>query len=172
MRLQYLYKSKDYKAFGSEQGLVNKFDNFAKTKKMSTIRISVFLAVMIFSSGRIFGQEEPASHSDPWPEITDALGSGDAKSLALHFDTMVDLGLPEKDDSYSKSQGEIIMRDFFKKCPAESFKVVKKGDISKSACFAICHYKTKDMDYQVSLHLQLKDEEYLITKIKFEKQDF
>jgi hypothetical protein len=138
---------------------------------MSTIRINIFAVVLFISCSAVMGQEESTAISDPWPEITDALASGDARSLAHHFSSMVDLGLPEKDDTYSKSQGEIIMRDFFKKCPAESFNVVKKGKISENSHFAICSYRTKDKSYQVSVHLQAEKQTFLITKIKFENQE-
>lgn len=117
------------------------------------------------------GQDKMERQDDPWPEeIMKALGAGDAGSLASHFSSTVDLGLPEKEDSYSKSQGELIMRDFFKKCPPESFEVLQKGDISGTTLFAICDYITADEKYQVSVYLNKEKDKYLITRIKFEKK--
>ena len=137
---------------------------------MYLIRNIHLLALLLLLPILSAGQEKKESGDDPWPAITKALASGDAGSLASHFSSMVDLGLPEKDNSYSKSQGEIIMRDFFKKCPPDSFEVLQKGEIGGSVLFAICNYVTENEKYQVSVHLSREKDKYLISKIKFEKK--
>jgi hypothetical protein len=138
---------------------------------MFGIRNIMLIPLLLMSIFAAFSQEEKNNANLPWPEITEALGTGNAKSLARHFSNMVDLGLPQKDDSYSKSQGEIIMGDFFEKCPAQTFEVIQKGEISHKSHFAICKYHTAKTKYRVSIHLQFEDQAYLISKIKFEKQE-
>ena len=39
--------------------------------------------------------------------------SGNISQLSRFLDTRVDISLPEKSDTYSKSQAEMIIRDFF-----------------------------------------------------------
>jgi hypothetical protein len=133
----------------------------------------IFLAVIIsFTPFLIQGQDEADREKGPWEDVIAAMEKGDARALAENFSTMVDLGLPEKDDSYSKSQGEIIMRDFFRKCPPQSFDVIRTGKISEASLFAICNYIGGKGSYQVSIHLAKENGTYLITRIKFEKDAF
>ena len=108
---------------------------------------------------------------DLFQDIAVALRSGDAESLASHFNSLVDLGLPEKDNAYSKSQGEIVMRDFFKKYPPDSFEVIQTGRTSETLHFAIGQYRTGRKKYQVSIYMQQEDNSYKITKIKFENTE-
>lgn len=115
------------------------------------------------------GQEQAAG-VDPWPDITEAFASGNARELAESFSSMVDLGLPEGDNSYSKSQGEIVMRDFFKKTPPDGFEVKQTGKTSEKSHFAICQYESSGKNYQVSIYVKQELGVFLITRIKFEKQ--
>ena len=46
-------------------------------------------------------------------DIAVAMRSGNAGQLSRYLDTRVDISLPEKSDTYSKSQAEMIIRDFF-----------------------------------------------------------
>ncbi|HLF46791.1 MAG TPA: DUF4783 domain-containing protein, partial [Chitinophagaceae bacterium] len=46
-------------------------------------------------------------------EVISALKSGNAAGLAKYFDNYVDITMPEKSNNYSKSQAEIILKDFF-----------------------------------------------------------
>jgi hypothetical protein len=46
-------------------------------------------------------------------EVVSAMRSGNANLLSKYFDERVDISLPGKNDNYSKSQGELILKDFF-----------------------------------------------------------
>lgn len=142
-----------------------------KTNYMTISRKICFIFLFSSLAFTVMGQDDVTVGGDPWPDITESFSAGDATTLATYFSSMVDLGLPEKDNSYSKSQGEIVMRDFFKKCPPESFVVIQKGKTSETAHYAICHYKTSAKKYQVSIYLKQEDHAFLITKIKFDNQD-
>ena len=48
-------------------------------------------------------------------EVVGALKSGNATELAKYLDDNVELTLPEKSDSYSKAQAQVIIKDFFSK---------------------------------------------------------
>jgi len=137
---------------------------------MARIRRSVFLFLVMFLAGSGLGQEKVSAVADPWPGITAAIRDGNARSLASSFNNMVDLGLPDADNSYSKSQGEIVMRDFFRKTPPEKFEVNQTGKTNDKSHFAICQYESSGKKYQVSIFLVREANAYYITKIKFEKQ--
>jgi mRNA-degrading endonuclease RelE of RelBE toxin-antitoxin system len=137
---------------------------------MLIIRPLTVLIFFFFQIPQGEAQQDGQPPSDPWQEITKAFAEGDASLLADYFNTMVDLGLPEKDNSYSKSQGEIVMKDFFKKSPPESFEILQKGKTTESSHHAICRYKSGDEVFRVSVFLQHEKDTFLITRIRFEKQ--
>ena len=61
-------------------------------------------------------------------EVVFALKNNNASQVALYFDNTVDITLPEKSNSYSKSQAEVILRDFLSNNPVKSFEKIHKGD--------------------------------------------
>ncbi|MBS1659861.1 MAG: DUF4783 domain-containing protein, partial [Bacteroidetes bacterium] len=56
-------------------------------------------------------------------EITFAMRAGNANQLSRYLDTRVDISLPEKSDTYSKIQAEMIIRDFFSTNGVQNFLV-------------------------------------------------
>src|SRR5579871_2012026 len=61
-------------------------------------------------------------------EITDAIRGGNAGQLSRYLDNRVDICLPDKSDTYSKIQAEMIIRDFFStNGGVQSFLVKRQG---------------------------------------------
>ena len=46
-------------------------------------------------------------------EIVNAIKSGNSAEVSKYFDNTVEITLPEKSNSYSKSQAELVLHDFF-----------------------------------------------------------
>jgi Domain of unknown function (DUF4783) len=46
-------------------------------------------------------------------EVVAALKNGDATAVARHFDNTVEITIPDKSNNYSKSQAEMVLKDFF-----------------------------------------------------------
>ena len=46
-------------------------------------------------------------------EVINAIKTGNAAQLSSYFDDNVELTLPDKSDSYSKAQAQLIVKDFF-----------------------------------------------------------
>src|SRR5687767_11704013 len=46
-------------------------------------------------------------------EVVSAIKVGDAQKMSKYFDSMVDITLKDRSHSYSRSQAEMILRDFF-----------------------------------------------------------
>jgi len=120
----------------------------------------------------LLGLSVPASiaQADPTDQIAQALQQSDAGSLAAYFNETVDLGLPDNDNSYSASQGEMIMKDFFRKYPPESFSIIQKGTTDPDSRFAIGTYKTGSKEFRVYIQLRKEKSDYRIHKIKFEEK--
>ena len=61
-------------------------------------------------------------------DVVAAIRGGNASQLSKYFDSRVDLSLPGKSDNYSKSQAEMILKDFFANNNVKNFIVKHKGE--------------------------------------------
>lgn len=113
---------------------------------------------------------EGVAQEDPFESIIKAFQKADAVSLSSSFNATVELLLPENENTYSSVQGEMIMKDFFKKYPPDSFTEIQKGNIDQASRFAICNYVTGNTQYQVYINLRKETDRFLIQKIKFEEK--
>jgi hypothetical protein len=107
---------------------------------------------------------------DPLDAVIKTIQDADAKSLSAFFNATVELQLPDHENTYSVSQGEMIMKDFFKKFPLDSFSIVQKGNTDNTSRFAICDYISGNSRYQVYLYLRKDQDKFLVQKIKFEEK--
>ena len=110
------------------------------------------------------------AQDDPFDPIVRAIQESDAKGLSASFNITVELRLPDNENTYSASQGEMIMKDFFKKYPPDSFTLIQQGTTDRISMFAICNYVSGSNQYQVYIHLRKEKEKYLIQKIRFEEE--
>lgn len=113
---------------------------------------------------------ESMAQEDPFDKVVSAIKEGNAKSLSSCFDVTVELSLPDHENTYSATQGEMIMRDFFKKFPPESCDVIQKGTTNSNTRFAICDYLSGNARFQLYIYLHKENDEFLIQKIKFDEK--
>jgi hypothetical protein len=111
------------------------------------------------------------AQEDPFDPIIKAFQRADAGSLSSSFNTTVELIFPENENTYSSVQGEMVMKDFFKKFPPDSFTEIQKGTIDSSSSFAICNYVSGKLQYQVCINLHKENDRFVIQKIKFEEKN-
>ena len=129
-------------------------------KKVTLLLILTIIAAWV----KVEAQE------DPFDPIIKAIQRSDAGSLSSSFNTTIELLLPDNENTYSAVQGEMIMKDFFKKYPPDSFIEIQKGTIDQASRFAICNYVTGTRQYQVCINLRKENDRFLIQKIKFEEK--
>ena len=135
---------------------------------MAAIR---FYRHLIFIIILIAGVGFQTTAQDNIEDISQALNDGNAKALSIHFSKSVDIGLPEKDQEYRSSQGEIVMEEFFELYPPDSFMVKQQGSNDALSSFFIGKYLSSGKQFQVLVILKKEDDNYLIHKLKFELDD-
>jgi hypothetical protein len=126
----------------------------------------IFLMMVIILSANL----NAGAQDDPFDPILKAIQESDAKALSDSFNMTIELSLPGNENTYSASQGEMVMKDFFKKCPPDSFTLIKQGTTASFSRFAICDYLSGERKYQVYINLQKEKDQYFIRKIKFEEK--
>ena len=73
-----------------------------------------FLGILLLSVTILCSSFTRSSDAE-MDSVVIALKSGNANLLSRFFDNRVDISLPDKSDNYSRSQAEMVMKDFFSK---------------------------------------------------------
>ncbi|MDD3876195.1 MAG: DUF4783 domain-containing protein [Bacteroidales bacterium] len=116
---------------------------------MKTV-IKLILPLIFFSTISIsFSQEDVSS------KVITAIRAGNARALSGHFHATIDLTLSDNDGTYSKSQAEMIVKDFFEKNPPASFSVSHQGSSRDESHFYIGTYVSRTQD-QFRIYFLLK----------------
>ncbi|MFT3825727.1 MAG: DUF4783 domain-containing protein [Chitinophagaceae bacterium] len=100
-------------------------------------------------------------------DVITAMKSGNASQLSKYFDARVDISLPGKNDNYSKSQAEMILKDFFSTNEVKSFQVKHKGEQSGSQ-FCIGVLQTRNGNYRTKFFMKQKGETQVVQELVFE----
>jgi hypothetical protein len=109
------------------------------------------------------------SHPDAYnlEAVATAFRSGNINQLSPYLDIRVDITLPEKSDSYSKSQAELVISDFFSVHGVRNFKVFQQGE---NAGFLFCTglLQTHSGNYRTTLFLKQKGSREFLQEIRFQ----
>jgi hypothetical protein len=99
--------------------------------------------------------------------VVQALKNGNASQMAKHFDNTIEISMPGKSNSYSKSQGEMILKDFFTNNVVKSFEVIHKGENAGSQ-YCIGNLVTKAATYRTTIYMKQKNDKQVLQEIRFE----
>lgn len=99
-------------------------------------------------------------------DVVRSINNGDAASVAKYFDNSVEMVLPGKSSTYSKSQAEMILKDFFYSNPVVSFKVLHQGEKG----LGILHWHTGNEKCKVQDYFFMKNkgDKQWLQEIRFE----
>ena len=70
-------------------------------------------------------------------KIATAIKNGNSAAIASFFNKTVDLTLPKNEGVFSKSQAEIILKNFFTTNKPTDFKVVHDGESKNNTLYSI-----------------------------------
>ena len=99
--------------------------------------------------------------------VIGALRSGNAQELSKYIDEKVEISLPDKSDSYSKSQAVMVLKDFFQNNGVTGFEVQHKGENGESK-FCIGKLQTKSGSYRTTVFMKTKEGKQLVKEIRFQ----
>jgi hypothetical protein len=102
-------------------------------------------------------------------EVIAAMRSGNSGSVAKHFDNRVDISMPDKTNSYSKSQGESVLKDFFTNNPVKNFEIIHKGENAGSQ-FCIGTLITKNGSFRTTIFMKQKGDGQVLQELRFENR--
>ncbi len=121
----------------------------------------VFLAIIVGISPGAFAQ------SDIVNDVKDAIKAGSSKELAQYLNSSIDITIDGDMGNYSRTQGEYMLRDFFKENPPSSFTIVHQGASTGGLPYAIGQYLSNDKTFRVWMRIKDNGDKYLVHEISF-----
>lgn len=100
--------------------------------------------------------------------ISLAIQSGNAKELAKYFDNTVEITIFEKEETYSKAQAEMVLRDFFTRNKPASFKIIHNGTSGQGSQYGIGTLITNKGTFRTYIYLKQKGATPFIEELRFE----
>ena len=100
-------------------------------------------------------------------DVITAMKTGNTSQVAKFFDNNVEISMPDKSNSYSKSQGELILKDFFAINVVKSFEVIHKGENGGSQ-YCIGTLVTKGGNYRTTIYMKQKGDQQILQELRFE----
>jgi len=119
---------------------------------------------MVLSVSTAWGQREI------FEPIKDVIKAGSAKEMVKFLNQSVDINLEGNVNSYSKTQAEFVLRDFFKKHAPADFSIVHTGSSKGGLQFAIGRYVSGADSYNVLMRVKEVSGVNLIHEISFVKE--
>lgn len=120
---------------------------------MNRLFFFLLLAGMLLSA--VVKSLEPQSFVD---ELETVIKSGFSRELTRYFDNGVELNINGVQGQYSKSQAELVLRDFFKKYPAQQFKIIHQAQQTSKFINYIGNYQTGNERFKILIKGQFQEQ--------------
>jgi len=122
---------------------------------------------LIISTILLFINVEISKAGDLPDGIVNSLKTGNAKELAKHFNANIDLTLIDKQEIYSKTQAELILKEFFSKNVPSNFTIIHQGE-KEGSKYVIGNLTTSKGTFRVLLFLKSQDNTQVIHQLRIE----
>lgn len=121
---------------------------------------TLFVIGALFSSFTFFSSID---------EVISAMKTGNSSEIARFFDNTVEINMPQKNNSYSKSQAELVLKDFFTTNSVKGFEIIHKGENAGSQ-YCIGTLITRNGSFRTTIFMKQKGDKQLLQEITFENQ--
>ena len=131
---------------------------------MKTVKkkiVLMLLCCLLIVTGYAQGQIE---------EISTGLRSGNVSFISKYFDNVVDITVNNSQSTFSHSQAEMVLKNFFKKSQVSEFNIIENGvSNGNGSAYTVGELVTKSERYKVYISIRQKDRSYMIQEMRFEK---
>ena len=101
--------------------------------------------------------------------VINGIKTGNALQVARYFDNTVEITMPEKSNSYSKSQAELVLKDFFATNVVNGFEIIHKGENAGSQ-YCIGTLNSKYGGYRTTIFMKKRGEVQVLQELRFENR--
>jgi Domain of unknown function (DUF4783) len=107
---------------------------------------------------------------DNMDAVVTAIRTGNVTRLSPFFDSRVDISLPDKSDTYSRTQAEMVIGDFFNNNTVQNFKITQQGE-SGGTFFCTGLLVTRSGNFRTTLFFKQKGDKHFLQEIRFQSVD-
>ncbi|MGV3541287.1 MAG: DUF4783 domain-containing protein [Rufibacter sp.] len=132
---------------------------------MKNLKRWVAMAAVLL--GMMVGTHHVVAQSDIMGGVASAIKSGSSRDLARYFSSKVDVSIDGDNGSYSPSQAEMVLRNFFSKNPPAGFSFDHQGGSEDGQKYAIGKYNHKGGRFNVVVRVKRYGDAYKIDTIEF-----
>jgi hypothetical protein len=100
-------------------------------------------------------------------EILGAIKKGDALKVSRYFDSLVEITLNDKSNSYSRTQAEVVLKDFFSNNNVRSFTIIHRVN-SNNGEYCVGTLTTASGEYRTTILFKNKGDRKLVQELRFE----
>jgi hypothetical protein len=136
--------------------------SFSKSLPATVLMLLLFMGVNSFGQNTV---------NEVKNQSIAALKQGDANLFTSFFNNPIDINLPYNDDSYSKTQAQVIVQKFLLQYKIDTFEVKQTGNSTDGSVFIIGLYKAKNGQiFRVYLLIKKQSSSAFIHLLEFEEE--
>ncbi|UYZ62410.1 DUF4783 domain-containing protein [Hymenobacter weizhouensis] len=128
-----------------------------------------FLALTLVWS--LFFSVGALAQGEAFVPVRNAIRASSSRELADFFAPSVELSFDGDKQSYSSTQAEFVMRDFFAKNSPASFDFIHYGGSNEGTPYAVGKYQGKNGAYSMFVKMKAVNGSMKISTIAFTKED-
>jgi hypothetical protein len=102
--------------------------------------------------------------------IANAFKAGNSSELATHFDNNVEITIKSGANSYSKSQAEMVLKNFFTTHTPKSFAIAHQGTSPEGSKYFIGNLATSSGNFRAYVYAKTVNKVLVIQEIRIEEQ--
>jgi hypothetical protein len=103
-------------------------------------------------------------------EVKEAIKAGSSKELVKYLHQTVDLTLDTKLETYSRTQAEFALKEFFRTNPPTSFTIVHQGASKGGLPYAIGQYISNGEVFRVWMVIKKSGDKHAVHEMSFIKE--
>jgi hypothetical protein len=130
------------------------------------MRLKIFFAGLFF----LLASLGLSAQTDVINQVKETIKAGSAKELSKFLNQNVDVTLEGNVQSYSKTQAEFVLRDFFKQHPPNEVNIIHQGSSRGGQPFAILQYKSGTDVYRLFMKIKSIGNAQFLDDIRFTKE--
>ena len=139
---------------------------FAIPRLMNKFRTIALLIATVFLLSGIMGFSQETEMNN----IRISIKTGNSHGLSTLLNKTIELKTENENGTYSNTQAEFILKNFFRKHPANNFEYNHIGSSPGGAKYMIGTYKSGDQTFRVYIKLRKVNDKFLIDNMDFTKQ--
>jgi hypothetical protein len=131
--------------------------------------LCLFFLLIGFSFDKKFTPDD-AIQSDPIDKIAGLIRTGNVHELSKSFSSSVELTILDDDNTYSRSQAELKVTNFFKQNPVKTVSILHRVNSSADYRFGVLIATTPANTYRISVSLKKSGAEFMINELRIEPE--